>query len=253
MASIQLTDTRQRPETATQPKPERVGARRFSGIAGIAYVVLFVATFPMGVGAHLYGHDAPAAVAAWSSGHAALVQQFVFLGLVGDWLFVLFVLLLVAATSSRSAGALIGCVGIAAAETVYAVVRGLQYALPQVGGLTGGDQLAQAAVVVQSTLVFFVYPLPFAIGWGAIGYVLARGNGVLKVFGVVAIILAFAYAISFPLQQLAPTTPDFVAVVVQGLLLWTLAISVALLLPRRLIRVRAFPSLASNGPEGGFQ
>lgn len=215
--------------------PDRPGLRRASGIAGIAYFALFAATFSTGVGAHLYGQDSPAAVASWSSGHAALLQGFVLFGLVGDWLYVLFAFLLIAATGRRSVSAWIACVGIAGAETVNAVIRGFQYSLPQLAGLPDGDRLAQAAVVLHTTLVFSVYPLPFAIGWGALGYVLVRGNGVLRVFGALAMILALAYAISFPLRQLDPGTTGFETASVEGLLLWTLAISVTLLLPRRLI------------------
>jgi hypothetical protein len=184
--------------------PDRPGLRRACGIAGIAYFALFAATFSTGVGAHLYGQDTPAAVASWSSGHAALLQGFVLFGLVGDWLYVLFAFLLIASVGDRSVSAWIACVGIAAAETVNAVIRGLQYSLPQLAGLPGGDSLAQAAVVLQTSLVFSVYPLPFAIGWGAIGYVLVRGRGVLRVFGAFAMTLAVVYAISFSLRQLDP-------------------------------------------------
>jgi hypothetical protein len=55
------------------------------------------------------------------------------------------------------------------------------------------------------------------------------------VFGAFAMILALIYAISFPLRQLGPGTTIFETSSVEGLLLWTLAISVTLLLPRRLI------------------
>lgn len=200
--------------------------------AGIAYIVLFAATFATGVGAYLYGPVAPDAVATWAGQHADAVHAFVLLSVVGDWCVALFFVLMIAATGVRSASAFIACAGIVAAETVYAVVRGAQYALPHLAALQDGIHLAQVAVVLQGSLVLAVYPIPFGIGLLAAGYVLLRGRGVLRVLGAVAMVLAPIYASALIIRALVPAA-DFLELTVEALQLWMLATCIALLLPAR--------------------
>jgi len=208
--------------------------RRAAGIAGLAYVVLFqAANFPTGVGDKLYGQHAAPGVVAWASGHASLLHAVVLLDLLDDWLFALFVFALVAITGSRSIAAALGLIGVAAAEAIYAVIRGIQYAVPQLAALPDGGIAAQAAVVIQANLVFTAQPLPLAIGLAAVGYLVARWGGLPKLFGLFAMLLAAIFAISFPLRELAPGLGGFETVAAVGVLLWTAATSVALLLPGR--------------------
>lgn len=204
---------------------------RLAGLAGIGYVVLFfAANFPTGVGDHIYGQHAPATVVTWATAHAALLHAAVLLDLADDWLFALFAFLVIAVAGGRGLAAVLGCVGVAAAEAVYAVIRGLQYAIPQLASLAGGDAAAQAAVVLQSTLVFSVQSLPLAIGVAAIGYLLLHSTRVHRIFGALALAVALLFGVAFPLREIAPGLGAFETLAAVGLLLWTAAISLALLL-----------------------
>lgn len=206
--------------------------RRGAAGAGIGYIGLFIATFATGVGAYLYGPVTPQAVAIWAGQHADAVHGFVLLSVVGDWCFALFFVLMVLTTGTRSASGLIACAGIIGAQTVYSVIRGLQYALPQLAGLQDGIHLAQVAVVVQGSLVLAVYPIPVGIGWFATGYVLLRARGVLRVLGVLAMVFAPVYAGALILRALVPSA-DFLEITVEALQLWMLATCIALALPAR--------------------
>lgn len=234
------------------PRPEAVTMRRAAGAAGIAYVMLFfAANFPTGVGDHLYGQHPPATVVAWAVAHPGLLHSVVLLDLVDDWLFALFAFMLVTLSGGRTLAAAFGYAGVAAAETIYAVIRGLQYAVPQLAGLRGGDAVAQAAVILQATLVFSVQALPLAIGLAAIGYLLSRQKRLSKVFGALAIVLALLLAIAFPLRELAPGLGAFETLAALGLLFWTAAVSVALLMPGQSVARRNEPQLAGNQPAAG--
>jgi hypothetical protein len=208
--------------------------RHAAGIAGLVYVVLFLAAnFPTGVGDKLYGQHSAPGVVAWASGHASLLHAVVLLDLLDDWLFALFVFALVVITGNRSVIAAVGVTGVAAAEAIYSVIRGIQYAVPQLAALPDGGTAAQAAVVLQANLVFTAPPLPLAIGLAAVGYLVAQGDALPKLFGLFAMLLAAIFAISFPLRELAPGLGGFETGAAVGVLLWTAATSVALLLPGR--------------------
>ncbi len=217
--------------------------RRGAAAAGLAYIVLFFATFALGAGAYLYGPVTPEAVATWAGQHADAVHAFVLLSVVGDWSLALFFVLMIAATGVRSASAFIACAGIVAAETVYAVIRGAQYALPQLAGLQDGIHLAQVAVVLQGSLVLAVYPIPFGIGLLAAGYVLLRSRGVLRVLGVLAMVLAPIYAGALIIRALVPTA-DFLEITVESLQLWMLVTCIVLVLPARWLGLNAAAAAA---------
>ena len=219
--------------------------RRGAAAAGIAYIVLFAATFATGVGAYLYGPVTPEAVATWAGQHGDAVHGFVLFSVVGDWCFALFFVLIVAATGTRSTSGFIACAGIVAAQTVYAVIRGLQYALPQLAGLQDGIHIAQVAVVLQGSLVLAVYPIPLGIGWLATGYVLFRGRGVLRVLGALAMVLAPVYAGALIVRALVPSA-DFLEITVEALQLWMLGACISLVLPARWLGLNAAAPVANR-------
>jgi protein-S-isoprenylcysteine O-methyltransferase Ste14 len=63
--------------------------------------------------------------------------------------------------------------------------------------------------------------------------VLVRGEILPAAFGVVAIVLALLFAVSFPLRAAIPEFDPLETAATLGVLLWTLVSGVALLLPRR--------------------
>jgi hypothetical protein len=196
-------------------------------------VLFFGAGFPTGVGEHFYGIHPPAAVVTWATLNAATVHAVVPLNLAGDWLFLAFAFALVTLSGGRSFAAVMTYVGLAVADAVFAVITGMQYAVPQLAALGDGGVAAQAAVVMQTSLEFSLRPIPFGIGLAALGFVLVRGGVLPAAFGVVAIVLALLFAVSFPLRAVIPAFDPAETAATLGVLLWTLISGVALLLPRR--------------------
>lgn len=214
--------------------PDSNRLRWLAGITAISYVVIFFgASFPTGVGEHFYGIHPPAWVVSWATLNAATVHAVVPLNLAGDWLFLAFAFALVTLSGGRSFAAAMTYVGLAVADAVFAVISGMQYAVPQLSSLGDGGVAAQAAVVMQTSLEFSIRPIPFGIGLAALGFVLVRGGILPVAFGVVAIVLALLFAVSFPLRAAIPAFDPLETAATLGVLLWTLVSGVTLLLPRQ--------------------
>jgi hypothetical protein len=213
-----------------------------AGVAGLVYLVLyFVGNFPTGIGYEFHSGRPPAEVVSWAAAHESIVHFGVFVDLVADLLFAGFLFLLVALSGTRSLAAYFAYVGAGISNAVFTVVLGLQLSVPELARLPGGDPIAQAAVVTQSTIESSLRPAALTIALAAVGYILVKSRVLPSVFGIALVVLAAAVAIGLPgsgtpIGFLTPLAG------VLGLKIWVVLSAVVLLL-------RPGPSRAAAPPQ----
>ena len=225
--------------TGTNP----IGLRRAAGILGLAYVLLFFAgNFVTGFGNAAFGLHSPVEVVGWAVQHEGTLRLAVFVDLFNDFLSVVLVVLWVALSDRRSFVAPLAYLGLGVSTAVWIIVLGLLYALPDLARLPQGEMLAEAAVVVESTIELSLRPPVLALGLIAAGYLIIRTRSVPVGFGLVLVLLMAAVvlaspAFGTPLWNLNPLAG------VLGLKLWIVGVSIVLLVraDRFAERVRSLP------------